>query len=454
MTETRHQFVALDGLRIGMFVELELGWMSHPFPKGSFKIATDKQIETIRGLGLTRVRYVPAKSDPLNVPVVASQITPAVTPVATPVVAVEVPAAVIAEPVVAVSASPPGAAQMAEQALALRQHRIQSIAAQQRSLVVCEQRFGDAIRVYRKTADQAKTNPLAAMAQSLALVGGFVGDLMGEGESAIRLLSEGMGDQASMHPVNVTIISLLLGRATGMSEPELMDLGMAAFLHDIGKTRLPDRVRWLQENFLPAEYKAYQEHVALSIQVGRDMGVSAQALQAIAQHHEMMDASGFPARLKGDSLTRAAKVLALVNRYENLCNPSRSAAAITPHEALSLIFTQLKARFDGVTLSAFIRMMGVYPPGSVVQLLDDRYGLVVSVNSARPLKPRVIVHEPGVPKSEALILDLEHMPSIGIRRSLKPASLPALSLDYLSPRQRVCYFFERALDPDLHEAPV
>ena len=144
-----------------------------------------------------------------------------------------------------------------------------------------------------------------------------------------------------------------------------------------------------------------------------------------------------------------AKVLALVNRYETLCNPSRPAAAITPHEALSLIFAQQKSRFDAVALSAFIRMMGVYPPGSVVQLVDERFALVVSVNSSRPLKPRVVVHEPSVSKHEALILDLELAPHLGIRRSLKPASLPRAAMDYLSPRQRICYFFERAVDPAL-----
>jgi hypothetical protein len=174
-------------------------------------------------------------------------------------------------------------------------------------------------------------------------------------------------------------------------------------------------------------------------------------LQAIAQHHEMIDGSGFPARLKGVSLSMPSKILALVNRYESLCNPSRPASAMTPHEALSLIFAQLKARFDGVVLNAFIRMMGVYPPGSVVQLADDRFALVVSVNSSRPLKPRVIVYDPSISKLEALILDLENYPELGIRRSLKPASLPRAAMDYLSPRQRICYFFERAIDPSQSE---
>ena len=167
-------------------------------------------------------------------------------------------------------------------------------------------------------------------------------------------------------------------------------------------------------------------------------------LQTIAQHHEMVDGSGFPDRLKQDAMCPGARILALVNRYDGLCNPAKPSAAMTPHEALALIFSQQKTRFDGVALSAFIRMIGVYPPGSVVQLNDERHALVVSVNTSRPLKPRVMVHEPAVPRHEALILDLEHSPNASIRRSLKPGSLPAAALEYLQPRQRICYFFEAA----------
>jgi hypothetical protein len=117
-------------------------------------------------------------------------------------------------------------------------------------------------------------------------------------------------------------------------------------------------------------------------------------------------------------------------------------AAMTPHEALALIFSQQKTRFDAATLSAFIRMMGVYPPGSVVQLNDERHALVLSVNTARPLKPCVLVHEVGVPRHEAVVLDLEYARNASIRRSLKPSSLPAAAQDYLQPRARINYFFE------------
>jgi len=93
-------------------------------------------------------------------------------------------------------------------------------------------------------------------------------------------------------------------------------------------------------------------------------------------------------------------------------------------------------------------MMGVYPPGSVVQLTDDRFAMVVGVNSTRPLKPRVLVHEAGVPRDEALVVDLETVAGLGIRRSVKPLQLPDASLAYLSPRPRVAYFFEPARDAE------
>jgi HD-GYP domain-containing protein (c-di-GMP phosphodiesterase class II) len=230
----------------------------------------------------------------------------------------------------------------------------------------------------------------------------------------------------------------------GLDTQALVDLGLAAFLHDIGKIHIHERVRSLEDGFSTAQYKLYQEHVGQSVTIAKGMQLGELATQVIAQHHELADGSGFPLRLQSAAMLPAARILSLVNRYDNLCNPAKAGAAMTPHEALALMYAQQKSRFDPLVLSAFIRMMGVYPPGSVVQLVDERYAMVVSVNSTRPLKPRVIVFDSAVSKHEALILDLERTPAIGIRRSLKPTSLPSAAQEYLAPRQRICYFFEHA----------
>jgi HD-GYP domain-containing protein (c-di-GMP phosphodiesterase class II) len=433
MNEIQSEFIGIPLLKVGMYIDLEMGWMSHPFPAGSFKVSSAKQIEIIRGLGLQRIRYFPGKSDATTEakPGEGEGAEGDLSPVADDAQASELDANSLA-----------------------RKQKNDLLSEQQRNLIVCERRFGDAIRQYKRVSEQLDTQPRSAMEESLALINTLVAEMMGNGESSIRLLSESMGDKAAMHPVNVTIISLLLGKSMNLSSPDMLDLGMSAFLHDMGKTRLPDRVQSLEENFSSAEYKLYQAHVAEGVTLAKAMALTPGACQAIAQHHELIDGSGFPNRLKGDALSAPAKILSLVNKYETLCNPSRPASALTPHEALSLIFAQLKARYDTPTLSAFIRMMGVYPPGSIVQLVDDRYAIVVSVNSSRPLKPRLIVFEPGIPRDETLILDLERTPSAGIRKSLKPASLPKAALDYLSPRQRICYFFERAIEPVSLRGPV
>ncbi len=426
MIDTGHAFVSPDQLRVGLYIELELGWMSHPFPKGSFKISSDRQIETLRGLGLKRVRYVPAKSDPE----VQAQPAPAL-----PVVADGGPASPDADP----EQHP-----MAPQQLREIQHAA-LLQAQRESLARCDQKFGSAIRRYEAVLEQLKTEPAQVGHECRELVDEIVADVLGQGECSILLLSEGIGERTGMHPVNVTVLSLLLGDVLGLSVEQLHDLGTAAFLHDIGKTKLAERVRSMHGGFSAADLDAYRGHVAHGVLLAKRLGLADGATRAIAEHHELADGSGFPRQTRGDAISMPGRILALVNRYENMCNPSPRSPMATPHEALSLIFSQSRARFDAAILNAFIRMMGVYPPGSVVQLANDRFALVVSVNSARPLKPRVLVHDPAIARDQALVLDLEQPGAPGIRRSVRPAVLPKATMDYLSPRLRICYFFERAV---------
>ena len=205
---------------------------------------------------------------------------------------------------------------------------------------------------------------------------------------------------------------------------------------------MPARLRHREDNFSPSEVRVYEEHVELGLVQARRMGLSAGATAVLAQHHEHADSTGFPNHLNSDRMTMAARIVALVNRYDNLCNPHLLARALTPHESLSLLFAQGRSKYDTSILGAFIKMMGVYPPGSTVQLTDDRYGLVVAVNSARPLKPQVLVYDAGTPRDEALVLDLETAPGLGIRRSIKPQQLPPTAAEYLAPSPRVAYFFE------------
>ena len=326
------------------------------------------------------------------------------------------------------------------------------LARQRAAQQLCERQYGEAARDCRKAFDAVIFRPQEARQQAEKLSNAIVAKMIGAHDVCVRMLGETVGDKASMHAMNVAVISLLMGRCFGFSPEEMQELGMGAMLHDIGKIEMPARLRHREDNFSPSELRAYQEHVELGVVQARRMGLSVGAASVVAQHHEHADGSGFPAALNSDRMTMAARIVALVDRYDNLCNPHLPARALTPHESISLLFAQGRSKYDTSILGAFIKMMGVYPPGSTVQLTDDRYAMVVAINSSRPIKPSVLVYDADVPREQTLVLDLERSPALGIRRSIRPAHLPPAALDYLAPAPRVAYFFEIARVEEAMEA--
>lgn len=483
--------VDVGDLRVGMFIHLDLGWWAHPFALSSFMITSPEQIEQIRALGKRQFRWSPEKSRPLEGPTTvpaeplpaestlpgpatpAGQSAPAATPAAmaaptasaapgaAPALA-SAPATTSATPAStptpkapatptapATSAAPAAptaraaAAGGAGEPVALDRVRQRAALAQQREAqVLCQRQVAEARDAWAEAARLVAGTPQQSREIAEGLTRALLDKMMVDQDMCVRVLSDEGCDPTAGHALNVAVISLLMGRVFGFSPEDMMDMGVGALMHDIGKLELPERARFDDDRCGPSDQALYREHVAQGVAQGRRMGLSEGALQVIAQHHEMADASGFPQRLILDRMGGPARIVALVNRYDKLCNPRHAAQALTPHEALSMIFAQCKTKFDASMLNAFVRMMGVYPPGSVVQLTDDRYATVVSVNSTRPLKPRVLVCDPAVPPDEALLLSLDREHNLGIRRSIKPLQLPAAVRDYLAPRQRMVYFFE------------
>lgn len=429
--------IDIEQLRVGMFIHLDLSWMQHPFPVGSFRITHAQQIDKIRSLGLKRLRWSPDKSSALlddgaaAPPEACADALPATT---------------------APASETPAPAETAAQAAA--RERAAELAAQRAAAELRQNQFDEAGRAWRAALDCVVTRPEQARRDSETLTRALLDKMLGDGDMCIRLLSGNAGDSASAHAMNVTVIALLMGRTLGLGDDEMAELGLGALLHDVGKIELPERLRHADERYSKDELASYRSHVAHGVAHGKRMGLAPGALLVLAQHHELADGSGFPLHLKLERMSVAARIVSLVNRYDRLCNPPSLAQAHTPHEALSLLFSQSRSQFDASLLNSFIRMMGVYPAGSVVQLTDERYALVVSVNSTRPLKPNVLVHDAALARDQALQLNLMDQPDLGIRRSLKPAQLPSDALEFLAPRPRVAYFFEPARAAALCDAQV
>jgi putative nucleotidyltransferase with HDIG domain len=407
-----------------MFVQLDVGWLNHPFPVNSFKIASTAQIDTLKSLGLQSVRCVPHKSD--TWPAEARPAPPAEAPVL---------------------AEPPAPADEAVEPP--DEDMLQSVQHWRGRLADCNARFQQVERGYEAIAATISRAPEHARKPTESLVEGCLAELAGPQDVAIHLLSDGVGSSQSVHAVNVTVLSLLLGRALGLEASLLRELGLAALLHDAGKPVVGAEGLHglaLTPAVADALRERYQSHVGESVAIAQRMGLSAVVTTAIAQHHEWADGTGFPLSLMADDMDLTGQILALVNSYDRLCNPGDAQPPQTPHEALALLFSRLRDKFAAPVLNGFIRMMGVFPPGSVIELTDGRYAMVMSVNGSRPLKPAVMVYDALVPASRAPLLALESRPELGIRRGISAAQLPREALDYLSPRRRVCYYFERAVE--------
>ncbi|NQZ52124.1 MAG: HD family phosphohydrolase, partial [Moritella sp.] len=96
-------------------------------------------------------------------------------------------------------------------------------------------------------------------------------------------------------------------------------------------------------------------------------------------------------------------------------------------------------------LKLLVKVVGVYPPGSIVRLSNDQIGMVLSVNTNRLLYPNILIYDAEVPRAEAPIIDLEQL-ELTITGVIKPDKLPERVYEYLNPRSRISYYFESTKD--------
>lgn len=406
--------ISVNQLCVGLYVHLDVGWLDHSFVRNNFKIKNEAQIETIKRMGFKTVRAEPRRSDCRPLPLVVDE---------TPIGAVLEPSAEELEIINAKKA------------------RIARIMEERAAIAKCEKEFVKAANTLKNISRNLFSRPQDARQDADQLIQQMLESLMADKNIAIHLMNDKIaGEEAYFHSLNVAVLAMMLGKELSLPPEDIKLLGIGCLFHDIGKIEIPDRVVNKTFPLTRPEQNLLQQHCHYGKSIGETVGLPAAAIDIILQHHEHADGSGYPGRLPLARISRLARIVCIVNTYDNHCNRPNPSDSLSPYEALCHMFAVQSKYFDPAPLNVFIRCMGVYPPGTIVKLSDGTLGMVISINSGKPLRPVVVLYDPNVPKNEAILLDLSVELELEVSASLKPRQLPPEVYDYLSPRKRISYF--------------
>jgi HD-GYP domain-containing protein (c-di-GMP phosphodiesterase class II) len=194
------------------------------------------------------------------------------------------------------------------------------------------------------------------------------------------------------HGVKVSLYLVALGRHLGLPKQELNYLGQIGMLADIGKSKLPRAILEKPGMLSPGEFELVKQHVNLTLQVLAGVPqMSAAVTAGIAQHHERIDGSGYPNRLKAKEIGVYGKMAAIADSYAALITPRAYANALAPQDALMNLYEWSGTSFHEPMVEQFVQAIGVFPVGSMIELTSGEIGVVVAHNRVRRLEPKVLV---------------------------------------------------------------
>ena len=195
----------------------------------------------------------------------------------------------------------------------------------------------------------------------------------------------------SVQPVKVAGLSILLGKRLGYEVSELIDLGMAALLKDIGYSLLPTGLAEL-ENPTEEQQRDIARHPTLGAElIDASVALGAEAVEAVLQHHERWDGTGYPQGLRTDEIAPFAAIVSMANAYYELVSVRPDEPAMMPHEAMEYIMAFSGELFRPDLVQMVTRQVPVYPTGLMVQLNTGEIGIVSDANIGHIGRPMVRV---------------------------------------------------------------
>ena len=224
-------------------------------------------------------------------------------------------------------------------------------------------------------------------------------------------------DYTLNHSVNVCVLALALGRRLGLSRPELIDLGISACLHDVGKYDIPQEILNKPSILDARERGIIEKHAPRGavrlIQMRAAQQIPTAAILVALEHHITPQLAGYPKYVWKTQTALFSRIVKIIDYYDAITTKRvYRPKTLTPAEALKLMVEQGIKEFDPLILKAFIQMIGVYPIGSLVILDSGEMAIVAEINPQaafikRP-KVKLITDAKGI-QMDGPIFDLAEM---------------------------------------------
>jgi putative nucleotidyltransferase with HDIG domain len=181
-----------------------------------------------------------------------------------------------------------------------------------------------------------------------------------------------------MHSVAVCAMMIALARQLGLDEAQTRSAGVAGLLHDVGKMAMPMNVLNKPGKLTDAEFQVIRSHPELGHKMLLEgQNIDPVALDVCLHHHEKVDGSGYPNKLSGEQISLFAKMGAVCDVYDAITSNRPYKAGWDPAESLRKMAEWASGHFDPKVFQAFVKSLGIYPIGSLVQLTSGRIGVVV-----------------------------------------------------------------------------
>jgi HD-GYP domain-containing protein (c-di-GMP phosphodiesterase class II) len=192
------------------------------------------------------------------------------------------------------------------------------------------------------------------------------------------------------HSVNVCVLSVLTGITLGYNELKLKELALGALLHDVGKIAVPVEILNKPGKLNDEEMAVMQKHSEQGFEILRkNPEISLLVSHVAFQHHERYNGSGYPRGLCGQDIHEYARIVALADMYDAMTADRSYRKAMPPHAAYEILLASSQYHFDIDILRVFISNIAIYPVGSVVELNNGSFGIVVKVQAELQTRPTV-----------------------------------------------------------------